>query len=179
MAHRRAKRETRKTAAHGAPAQGRVAQEKGRSRGAHVKADGIRHRRWQPLSATQADTAHPLRRRQGLRARPPGQDGRRERRTRSGGATAPLQQKHPVVAAAAAARQGRLAPTPRALRPPTSPYAREKTCLAEPAPPSSERESDDGKTSPRWRHRARGRRRGQSKRRVARRRQHGRRFGRA
>jgi len=86
-------------------------------------------------------------------------------------APAPRRRKHPVVAAAAAARQGRHAPTPRALRPPTSPYARGEARLAEPAPPSSQRESDDGKTSPRRRHRARRRRRGQTKTRVARRRQ--------
>ena len=48
MAHRSAKRETRTTAAHGAPAEGRVAQEKRGSRGAHAKADGLRSRSWQP-----------------------------------------------------------------------------------------------------------------------------------
>jgi len=94
-------------------------------------------------------------------------------------APAPHRRKHPVSAAAAAARQGRCAPTPRALRPPTSAYARGKARLVEPAPPSSQRESDDGKTSPRRRHRARPRRRGQAKTRVARRRKYGRRLGRA
>jgi len=78
-------------------------------------------------------------------------------------APAPRRRKHPVVAAAAAARQQRCAITPRALRPPTSPYARAEARLAEPAPPSSQRESEDGKTSPRRRHRARRRRRGQTK----------------
>jgi len=69
-------------------------------------------------------------------------------------APAPRRWKHPVVAAAAAARQGRCASTPRALRPPTSPYATGKARLTEPAPPPSQRESDGGKASPRRRHRA-------------------------
>ena len=94
-------------------------------------------------------------------------------------APAPRRPKHPVDAAAAAARQGRCAPTPRALRPAASPYARGEARLPEPAPPSSQRESDVGKTSPRRRHRARRRRRGQAKTRVARRRPDGRRLGRA
>jgi len=78
-------------------------------------------------------------------------------------APAPRRRKHSVVAAAAVARQGRCAATPRALRPPTSAYARGKARLAEPAPPSSQRESDDGKTSPRRRHSARRGRCGQAK----------------
>jgi len=78
-------------------------------------------------------------------------------------ASAPRRKKHPVVAAAAAARQGRCAPTPRVLRPPIFPYTRGKARLAEPATPSSQRESDDGKTSPRRRHRARRRRREQAR----------------
>jgi len=63
-------------------------------------------------------------------------------------APASRRQKHLVIAAAAAARQERRALTPRALRPPTYLYARGKARLAEPAPPSSQRKSDDGKTSP-------------------------------
>ena len=70
-------------------------------------------------------------------------------------APAPRRRKHPAVAAAAAARQRRRAPMPRALRPSTSSYARGEARLAELAPPSSQRESDDEKTSPRRRHRAR------------------------
>jgi len=98
--------------------------------------------------ATQADIARPLRRRRGIRASPPGQGGRQLGRTRSGGATAPRQQKHLVVAAAAAARQGRCAPAPKAFRPPTSPNAKGEARLAESAPPSSQRESGDRKTFP-------------------------------
>jgi len=78
-------------------------------------------------------------------------------------APAPRRRRHPIAAAAAAARQGRCAPTPRAVRPPTSPYTRGEARLAEPAPPSSQRESEDGKISPRRRHRAHRRRRGQAK----------------
>jgi len=129
--------------------------------------------------ATQADIARPLRRRREIRAPPAGQDGRRLRRNRSGGTTAPRQHKHPVVAAAAAARQGRCAPRPRAMRPPTSPYATGKARLAEPAPPPSQRESHGGRTCPRRHHRARRLRRGQAKTRVARWSQDGRRLGRA
>jgi len=118
-----------------------------------------------------ANIAHPRRRktRAPLRApratRPPTGAASLRRRRRRGPkilqrrrrAPAPRRRKHPVVAAAAAARQGRRAPTPRALRPPTSPYARGEARLAEPASPSSRRESDDGKTFPSRRHRARRR----------------------
>jgi len=82
-------------------------------------------------------------------------------------APAPRRQKHPVFAAAATARQGRRTLTPRALWPPTTPYARGEARLAEPAPPSSQCKSDDGKTSPSRCHRPRRRRRRQTKTRCA------------
>jgi len=92
---------------------------------------------------------------------------------------APRRWKHPAVATAAVAHQGPCAATPRALRPPTYPYATGKARLEEPAPPPSQRESDDGKTSPSRRHRAHRRRRSQAQTRVARWRHDGRRLGRA